>query len=294
MWKPIPHTFLLSLVVTVFMGGVSSNAAGGVLDDFEKDATQGEGATPKKSTPPASTSTKSPPADTADDNKCTYVYECTPKSPTLGTEGYTDYLFGSMINDFMRWMFSPLIEIGERSFQFATGMMSRTDIPLREEGDVLVPYAQFSLARLYIAQGLGASDVRTSAGVGPFAVGFRHNNYVEDGVIHNLTLRSWQLMYRGIVNENLALGFAFGGSDLVGNRTTKGVNFFIPFEYRINRIASLGGEVGAHTFNATTVGDSRIELRYGARYASMIVGYRWLDAPLVKLRGPLIGLSLYY
>ena len=251
----------------------------GVLDNFEKDATKDNTPAPqkthkKKDVYYPDTSTQSHGGASPED----------PVALFLGASKAISYLVAS---SFIRVDYYP-----EGPFQ--SQVIKDFRLSEREPGEQLIPYFRLDYHYQNIESDVDASDIRLVAGYGGLAFMGRKTFLREDEPFDKLRIDQFYGVLRLSFTDYVELGLGFGEYRLVGKNRNSGFSFTMPVTIQAHKNIAVEFIPAWASINNNEIGDYDLGVLIGTNYISLKTGFRWIESPNDHLRGPYVGLSIYY
>ena len=250
-------------------------AFAGKLDDFERAATGDGGGASRPSTPPSRTGV-------------------TRASP--GGRGANADLGSDLGGALVQLLLTGMVEGSRLSLARLQGpeASSLAGVTPRLAGDADLPTVRLDLARQWVDAGITAGDARLEAGYGPFALQGRYTRYREDDPPDTLSMTYVHGMIRVAPVPAFEFSLGLGAGTLSGNASRSGFSTALAATIRPVgafdvRIAPTWTSLGQRT-----VEDYDLSIGFMPKHVGARLGYRWFKAGPEILRGPYVGVSLYY
>lgn len=195
------------------------------------------------------------------------------------------------------WFFKPLFEaLFELPVIIAReGILGAEDHALvRDNGDPLVPKVRLDLAYQYLESDLAAAAYTIELGYAWGGAEFRQTRYMEQNPDDKLDFLQLHALFRPMVSEKLQCDVALGPVWLIGDETTLGWSFGLPFRYWFHENAGVEFRPMWSSFDGTSVSDYDLSLSFRYDYIALRLGYRWVSSPQETLDGAYIGITFRY
>jgi len=162
----------------------------------------------------------------------------------------------------------------------------------RELGDRVIPFLRVDAYYNRVDSDIYAYSERVEVGYGPFAFQARAAQYRESNPSASLDIKQHHWLYRMSLGDSVELDLGLGGYEISGDSTNSGGSSTI--HLLVYPTEHLGIELRPSwaTINGNEISDHELDITYGDRYWSALVGYHWLEVPGSSLNGPFIGFSL--
>ncbi|MFO0872349.1 MAG: hypothetical protein U0575_00070 [Phycisphaerales bacterium] len=246
-------------------------ASAGKLDDFERATTGDGGGASRPSTPPSRTGV-------------TRFAWRGGANADLGND-----LGGALV----QLLLTGMVEGSRLSLARLQGpeASSLAGVTSRLAGDADLADGAPDLARQWVDQGITAGDARLEAGYGPFALQGRYTRFREDNPPDTLSMTYVHGMIR--VAPVPAFEFRTGRKHA---RATSQSGFSTALAATIRPIGAFDVRFAPTwtSLGQRTVEDYDLSIGFMPKHVGARLGYRWFKAGPEILRGPYVGVSLYY
>ncbi len=248
------QTIAVYVFLIVFGSGGFQNATAGALDSFEKDAT------------------KSRPSESKNKNNHTHNGD---------DDDFNPFAIFSFLGDIFN------------SSDDTNADPSASSIK-NETGKTIIPYFRFDYHYQNVESDIDASDYRLLVGYGPFAFIGRKTFLQEDDPRDKLRIDQLYGLFRISFANYIELGMGIGQYKLVGNARNSDMAYTVPLTIRFTENFSIEFIPAWAKINTVEIEDYDLGVLIGGRFVSLKTGYRWIESPSDHLRGPYIGLSVYF
>lgn len=213
-----------------------------------------------------------------------------------------DSFFGFFFGDFFE-VFVVIVDEVLHITQGAMMSLARVDedkwtdngeIEIRRTGEPTLPFFEYDHRYLKVNSDIDARENGLEAGYGPFGFRLRQTDFREKDPSDKLTLNHYHFLLRISRSSSGELGLGIGSLVMHGNDDHSG--FSITFPIKIYPEDSFGVRF-TPTFswiNGNSIDEYDLSLAYTIRYASIQLGYRFLEAGAKELNGSYLGFAVHY
>ncbi len=210
------------------------------------------------------------------------------------SSGYSDSSSGNndlaveLTQDFVNFSIQLIAEAGSLTLQ---RLFTTADPAIRRDpGDILIPFVRYDLSYQSVTSGIYAISNRLEVGFGPLGLLY------EDYVFHNratgsqLMIEKELFLWRMSSSRDFELDLGFGQSALMGLDRIPMGSFALPIKYKPTDSITL-------EFIPTWSGlmtDYDGAVHWSNPSWSLKAGYRYLTTTGANLKGPYVGLALYF
>ena len=161
----------------------------------------------------------------------------------------------------------------------------------RVPGDVQIPIVCLGLRYQYVESDVSALDGRAEVGYGPLGLAVRYTHYAEESPADELGIVQWHGLYRMSFTEYVEVDIGFGQMTLHGDKRSAGSSVTVPVRIGFDIPVALVFRPTWSWIGDNEITDYDVGLLYLWPYASVSLGYRWLECGDSALSGAFVGVS---
>ncbi len=165
---------------------------------------------------------------------------------------------------------------------------SAVEVTPRALGEPLLPFARMDVVYQNVESDVDAVDVRAEAGYGPLGAHLDLTRYREQFPSDDLNIIRALGVYRMSFGSHVEIDLGCGVLTLSEQQTDSRFLFSLPV--LVHPSAYWGIEFRPAW--ADRVNDYDLAVLLNRHYASLKLGYRWVDSPHESLDGPYVGISI--
>lgn len=270
-------TVIISLLTTTTVAAASD------LDEFEK----------------AATSEKAKEQSDEEDDKKDKKDEDDKLLINLSEDDEDDSFLGFIVEGFFKVVFGTFFSMigdGTRMSLARIEGDEGTDagVEMRRTGEATLPFFQYDHRYLRVNSDIDARDNGLEIGYGPYAFSCRHTKFSEDDPSDELTLIQYHLLARISRTGSAEYGLGLGSLVMRGNDDHSGFSLTFPVKIYPNDSFGVRFRPTFSWIKGNSINEYDLSLVYTIRYASIQLGYRFLEANGEELNGSYLGLAAHY
>ena len=165
----------------------------------------------------------------------------------------------------------------------------------RKPGDAQMSVIRLDAGYQHLRSDVTGRDAGIEIGLRHYALHHRSTRLDERHPADVLRMDQTHLLLRGATQPGVELAFGIGALVIEGNSRNSGPSLTIPMKWRVFDWAAVEFRPAWAEINGHRVSDYDLAIGWLGRFAGLRAGYRHIaahDSP--ALRGPYLGLSLYY
>lgn len=168
------------------------------------------------------------------------------------------------------------------------------EVEIRRTGEPTLPFFQYDHKYLKVNSDIDARENGLEVGYGPIGFSYRQTGFCEETPSDELTLTQYHLLLRISRKSSGEFGLGIGSLVMHGNDDHSGLSITFPIKLYPSDSLGVQFKPTYSWINGNSIDEYDLSLAYTIRYASIQLGYRFLEANGKELNGPYLGFSVYY
>ena len=211
-------------------------------------------------------------------------------------ESFLEFIFGEFIEVIVEVLFME-IELGAKmSLARVDGEAEHEigEVEIRRTGEPTLPFLQYEHNYFKVSSDIDARENGLELGYGPIGFSCRQTDYREKNPSDELTLNHYHLLFRISPSSSGELGLGIGSLVMDGNDDNSGFSITFPIKLYPSDSWGVRFKPTYSWINGNSIDEYDLSLAYTIRYASIQLGYRFLEAGGKELNGSYLGFAVHY
>lgn len=204
--------------------------------------------------------------------------------------------FGGFIEVIVEGIFSELEQGAKKSLARVDEdkKIDTREVEIRRTGEPTLPFLQYEHNYVKVNSDIDARENGLEVGYGPIGFSCRQTDFREEDPSDELTLNYYHLLLRISGSSSGELGIGIGSLVMDGNDDHSGFSITFPIKFYPGDSLGFRFKPTFSWINGNSIDEYDLSLAYTIRYASIQLGYRFLEAEGKELNGSYFGFAAHY